>query len=107
MVLANHGSVISPTTLDWESQLNRFKSSRVFISAGGASLTNAIFLPRNSTLIELTYPWGHNWRLMSIFCELRYINLPLKNSAPGRLGVFLDLYKANVKELEKVILSLH
>lgn len=107
MILRKHGTITSPTILDWDSQLKNFESSKVFISAGGASLTNAIFLPRNSTLIELTYPWGHNWRRMSIFCGLRYINVPLKNSAPGRLGVFLDLYKANVRELERVILSLY
>jgi hypothetical protein len=105
MFLSNGGSTIDPNSMSWHSQLEKFEASRIFVSAGGASLTNAIFLPRGSTLIELTYPWGDNWNLLSIFCDLQYVKFPLKKILPGRLSTVADSYLVSTRKLESLILS--
>jgi hypothetical protein len=106
MLLSEGAATISPKLMNFSTQLEYYSRSKIFISAGGASLTNAIFLPKGSILIELTYPWGHNWRLISVFCNLQYISFPLQSMLPGRLRTIADTYKVNVNKLEKLIAEL-
>lgn len=97
---------ISPDSMNFETQLTHFSRARIFISTGGASLTNALFLPKNSTLIELTYPWGHNWKLISVFCDLEYRGFPVQSVLPSRFRTVADTYRVNIKGLENLVRSI-
>jgi hypothetical protein len=87
-------------------QRTKFGSSKKVCSTTGASLMNMIFMPKGTTVLEITYPSGDSWEFLANLCELNYINLPIKSVLPQTLNESLDIYIAPVSRILKSLQEL-
>lgn len=84
-------------------QRNKFNNAKIICCTTGASLLNMIFMPRGSTVLEISYPSKDSWKFLANLCELKYYNLPIRSFLPEAAIESLDVYIAPVyKILNKI-----
>jgi hypothetical protein len=103
----NQVAILNTAQENFSSQLSHFKNSKLVCSTSGASLVNLIFMPPGSTLIELTYPFGHSWKFLAELCGIRHEIFPVTSYKPKRLSTALDTYVVNEEKLNLRITELN
>jgi capsular polysaccharide biosynthesis protein len=99
----NGFEVFDTSKVDFYSQYLHFNNSKLVCSTSGASLANMIFMPPGSTLLEITYPFGHSWKFLAELCGIQHVNFPISSPRPKRLENTLDTYYVNKKKLNRLI----
>lgn len=102
----NHVDILNTSKTDFNSQYSHFKNSKLVCSTSGASLVNMIFMPTGSTLLEITYPFGHSWKFLADLCGIQHITFPIYSIKPKQFGNALDVYYVNRNKLNETIKTL-
>jgi hypothetical protein len=102
----NGFKVLDTSKAGFYSQYLHFNNSKLVCSTSGASLANMIFMPTGSTLLEITYPFGHSWKFLADLCGVQHINFPISSIKPKQLENALDTYFVKKKKLNNVIRTL-
>jgi hypothetical protein len=102
----NNVSILHTSKEDFHSQLARFRNSKLVCSTSGASLVNLIFMPADSTLLEITYPVGHSWKFLADLCGIRHIRYPVTSIKPKKLESMLDTYYVSKNRLNATLQKL-
>jgi hypothetical protein len=100
-LLNNDFQILNTEHVSFHLQRSMFGSSKKVCSTTGASLMNMIFMPKGTTVLEITYPSGDSWEFLANLCELNYINLPIRGFLPQTLNESLDIYIAPVSRILK------
>jgi len=99
----NNVSILYTSKEDFHSQLARFRNSKLVCSTSGASLVNLIFMPADSTLLEITYPVGHSWKFLADLCGIKHISYPITSIKPKKLESMLDTYYVSKNKLNATL----
>ena len=102
-ILNNNVSILHTSKEDFHSQLVRFRNSKIVCSTSGASLVNLIFMPVDSTLLEITYPVGHSWKFLADLCGIKHISYPITSIKPKKLESVLDTYYVSKNKLNATL----
>lgn len=102
----NHVDILNTSKIDFISQQSHFKNSKLVCSTSGASLVNMIFMPSGSTLLEITYPFGHSWKFLADLCGIQHITFPIYSIKPKQFGNALDIFYVNKNKLNETIKAL-
>lgn len=105
-LIDNNVNVLNTSKEDFSSQLLRFRNTKVVCSTSGASLVNLIFMSANSTLLEITYPFGHSWKFLADLCGIKHINYPITTIKPKKFESVFDTYYVNGKKLNSTLQKL-
>jgi len=99
----NNVNILHTSKEDFHSQLARFRNSKIVCSTSGASLVNLIFMPVDSTLLEITYPVGHSWKFLADLCGIKHISYPITSIKPKKLESVLDTYYVSRNKLNATL----
>ena len=105
-LINNNVTVLNTSKEDFSSQLLRFRNTKLVCSTSGASLVNLIFMPADSTLLEITYPFGHSWKFLADLCGIKHINYPITTIKPKKFESVFDTYYVNRKKLNSTLQKL-
>lgn len=105
-LINNNVNVLNTSKEDFFSQLLRFRNTKVVCSTSGASLVNLIFMSADSTLLEITYPFGHSWKFLADLCGIKHINYPITTIKPKKFESVFDTYYVNRKKLNSTLQKL-
>ena len=86
--------VINMSEMDAKAQIQLFRSASVFFSATGAGLLNTIFMPANSTVVELKYPTDASWEFLPRLFDINYEFVEIHKMFSGKMWESLDVYLA-------------
>jgi capsular polysaccharide biosynthesis protein len=100
--------IVCPETLSFPEQVHLFRKARVVVAPHGAGLTNTVFMPPDSTVIELFPPSFprkniyHCYWTLAAACNHRYhaISGILKDQASIDFEIQLDDLKSTMERLK-------
>ncbi len=98
-------SILNPTQLSFQTQVELISKSGVLCSTSGASLLNMIFMPRASKVLEITYPVGHSWKFLADLLELNHFTVQVSSPIPTRLENAIDSYFLSPRKLRESLLE--
>lgn len=99
----NNVSVLDTSKEDFHAQLTRLRNTKIVCSTSGASLVNLIFMPADSTLLEITYPVRHSWKFLADLCGIKHISYPINSIKPKKLESMLDTYYVSKNKLNSTL----
>ncbi|CAN1485113.1 Glycosyltransferase 61 [Candidatus Nanopelagicaceae bacterium] len=85
--------------MDANAQIQLFRNASIFFSASGAGLLNTIFMPANSTVIELRYPTGASWEFLPHLFDINYEFVEINKLFSGKIWESLDVYLAPTRDV--------
>jgi len=91
--------VVMAGKMDAASQIQLFGNTKLFFSATGAGLLNTIFMPANSTVIELKYPTGASWEFLPRLFDINYDCVEINKLFSGKIWESLDVYLAPKRDV--------
>jgi len=99
----NNVHVFDTSKENFPTQLKKFRDAKLVCSTSGASLINLIFMPAESTLLEITYPLGHSWKFLADLCGIKHISYPITTIKPKKFESTLDTYYVNKNKLNATL----
>jgi len=76
-----------------------FRDTSVFFSATCAGLLNNIFMPANSTVVELKYPTDASWEFLPRLFDINYEFVEIHKMFSGKIWESLDVYFAPKRDV--------
>lgn len=94
--------VVDPGALTLDQQIEIFSSARVVIGVHGAAMTNILWAPKNSHVLELIPSKRRNgcYAGIAMAAELNHKALVFESDRYGRMHVPIDILERSVKKLE-------
>ena len=92
IVLQSGGKVLNPIGMPLDILLGELGATAIFCTTDGAAMTNMIFLPSRSIVIEIS-PFDHpGWKNFAMALDLQHIGLKCKPIVPGIFGKTTDTF---------------
>lgn len=99
----NNVHIFDTSKQNFHTQLTKFRDAKLVCSTSGASLINLIFMPAESTLLEITYPIGHSWKFLADLCGIKHISYPVTTIKPKKFESVLDTYYVSKNKLNTTL----